>query len=548
MSACPQEFDHEEYEAALHRQAAHARRGLGDYGAPRRMGVELVPQIKDTRTEEEKMSDKAIVAQGKALANQWDSEDQVRNAVVAAYAGGNRGLSLAQINAVTKLAWLMQLDPSPGVGHLYPCTFKGVFTVIIGYQGYLYKAQQQHEFYYNPPREMTPEERELHGLEPGDVGAVCELIEMKRARWAKELGMPVPLIRGTSVWKKKARYDDKDKEWKSDNVPQSRSPFWVAGKNAVKDAIRQLGLGFGSFQIPTISGFEYDRESDSFSEVIDGEMVDKPVNQEPVIVETSKAEKLEVPPPVEPAKSDESEPATATKNSPLQALRETEPLAPPAGIVTDDKSPLPYKEFRADRVTVREKLSLTGEPGNMQYTVAIPNDSKLARTYSINVFTDAGYPNDERWQLAEDVASKEVLLDPPAMVTTSNGGYVPSIISVRKCTPDETKPVNSESRTPEIVEVVSETFVAEILTVRKRENDGKQILTVQMPKGGYAYGFSRKVFREAGYNTDDWKAEETRIDFIVKLEPPAEITTSKKGDSGFASIVGVKQVVKEEAA
>jgi hypothetical protein len=200
--------------------------------------------------------DKALARQQQALIRTgWDSIEEVKRNVVAAYSGGTKRLTNEQMAAMVAIAWNMSLDPSPGAGHIYAAEFGGKFTILIGYQGYLHRAQRDHKIYYNPARAMTQEERASHGLREDQVGAIVELYELDRAEVALKLGIKVQPIIGIGIWTN------------GDNVAKTKSGLWMAGKNAIKDAIRQLGLGFGATAIPNIAGFEYDRDTDTFTQI-----------------------------------------------------------------------------------------------------------------------------------------------------------------------------------------------------------------------------------------------------------------------------------------
>jgi hypothetical protein len=241
------------YEDALRREVEHNPLRSPARGRARSITNDSW-QPKDKRTEDEKLMDKMIVSQGMALERTaWDSIDEVKRHVLAAYGHGSKPLNASQIAAVVAIAWTMQLDPHPGSGHLQVWEQGGRLRIEPGYQGYIFKAKQQKQMFYNSPRPMTREERELRGLKDNEIGAVCELYEMEACRFQKELGLPISPIIGTAVWRPGM------------NVANARDPFWMASKNAVKDAIRQLGLGF-SRQTPEIEGFHYDRENDSWEE------------------------------------------------------------------------------------------------------------------------------------------------------------------------------------------------------------------------------------------------------------------------------------------
>lgn len=262
-------WDWQKFETAQSREAALARAALAGSGS-RRLGTVSQP-LQDTRTEEEKMNDKALVKQGEALIQtaNFGTMEQVQMLVIAAYGST---LTAAQINAMTAICFTMGLDPSPAVGHVYAYTdSKGVFRIVIGYQGYIQKAREQHEFIMYPPRPMTDDERYRHGLRDDQLGAICEVVNMREARMAQSVGLPIPRIVGSAVWNSLITwYDKSTSKTKSRpaDVPNGRTGQWVAEKSALKDALRKLGLSFGSFNIPQVNGFNYDAETDSFTEMI----------------------------------------------------------------------------------------------------------------------------------------------------------------------------------------------------------------------------------------------------------------------------------------
>lgn len=295
------DFDWRSYDQASARQVAISKSRLGANRHERRVGIPETPVI-ELRTNEEKMTDQAIVKQGDALMKTaWNDLEEVKQAVYAAYKGGNAALDNAEMKAVALIAFNLQLDPSPGVGHLYAWKDKDKdgnlrFTVTVGYQGYVHKANQQYSFVHHC-RPMTTTERQEHGLKDGEIGAICELYEVGRIQMWRDMGLEPKPIKGTAVWR--PEYNSEIKA-RSDKVPQGRSPLWVAEKNALKDAIRQLGIGFGSMVIPTIDGLEYDRESDGWSmPVVESPERESPTppakSEEPVEAEFTADKAEEVP-------------------------------------------------------------------------------------------------------------------------------------------------------------------------------------------------------------------------------------------------------------
>lgn len=267
-------FDQDDFEQAAAREAENGKRALGPTSSRRIGGNEKAAPVPQ-RSNDQVHQDRAIVRQGQARQMAFATKEDAVRAVQTAFAYGKLNLSSAEIFAISLVAFQMGLDPSPGVGHMYVWRDRGL-VIAIGYQGYLHKAKQQHEFFIQAKRPMTSEERVAHGLADGDVGGVCELIDMRSARMAKELDLPIPVITGIGIWKLESYH--KDNEWKSDTIPNTKTPLWVALKNALKDALRQLGVGFA----PTtqeVEGFHYDAGQDGFvqdggavEEVIEGDV------------------------------------------------------------------------------------------------------------------------------------------------------------------------------------------------------------------------------------------------------------------------------------
>jgi len=77
---------------------------------------------------------------------------------------------------------------------------------------------------------MTPEERAEHGIaeQPAAVGYVTTLYILADAIECQKAGIPYYPLVGTAVWRP------------GDEVPRGRTPAWVAKKNSLKDALRQV--------------------------------------------------------------------------------------------------------------------------------------------------------------------------------------------------------------------------------------------------------------------------------------------------------------------
>lgn len=242
------DFDWAAYDVA--RRKATENNPFGAKRHSRRLGQETPKREKLT------MEEQATVNQGNALVRTaYKDVDEVRRAVVAAYGAGNNSLTPPQIQAVAYIAWSMGLDPSPGVGHIYAYfDGKGKFIITIGYQGYAFKAKQQRKVYFKPARPMTDTERQLHGVLGANAAAIVELYDYEDARMCHEMGIIYEPIIGIAVHTGKA-------------TPETKTPFWVASKNALKDACRKLGVGFGTYEIPApnlVGGLVYNHETDEF--------------------------------------------------------------------------------------------------------------------------------------------------------------------------------------------------------------------------------------------------------------------------------------------
>ncbi len=142
-------------------------------------------------------------------------------------------IGLPGVALVAQVAILHGLDPLPGADHIYAWKQRDKRTgqekvmVTIGYKGLLHLARKQVRFTYQS-RPMTPEERTEHGLQDGAVGYVTTLHLIADALECKQAGIPYYPLVGSAVWRP------------GDEVPRGRTPVWVAKKNSLKDALRQI--------------------------------------------------------------------------------------------------------------------------------------------------------------------------------------------------------------------------------------------------------------------------------------------------------------------
>ena len=144
-------------------------------------------------------------------------------------------ISIAQnLNPFAREIWYI-----PGIG------------TVTGIEGYRKMAKRQ-AYYSAQTREMTPEEREAHQLNDGDIGAICELYRpdvimaaVKVNEAAGKIVIPIKPVIGTGI----RRAGEK-------RTPKGRSALWVAEKRAEADALRKafdLGIGYddnGTMAVP----------------------------------------------------------------------------------------------------------------------------------------------------------------------------------------------------------------------------------------------------------------------------------------------------------
>lgn len=233
---------------------------------------------KDTRSIEQKMTDQAIVQAAHSAVQETpgiNSQTEMEKAVRIAY-GSSGSLDDKHIMALAMLCWELKLSPNPALGHVWmipngkdKSTGKDKVIIMPGVYGLINLARRDHEFILREPRLMTDDERTKNGLEPGDVGVICPIIDMRQARPLAELakaGLPVRLEDaeqyGIGIWKKNVkRWDKETRSWvnKEDNVWQGGTPFLTARKRAIAAALKLLGLNSGVGLLPDLEryGFKY---------------------------------------------------------------------------------------------------------------------------------------------------------------------------------------------------------------------------------------------------------------------------------------------------
>lgn len=232
----------------------------------------------DKRSIEQKMNDKAVVQAVHSAVQEIpgiNSQAEMEKAVRIAY-GSNGTLDDKHIMALAMLCWELKLSPNPALGHVWmipvgrdKTTGKDKVIIMPGIYGLINLARRDHEFILREPRSMTDDEHAQNGLEPGDVGVICPIIDMRQARPLTELakaGLPVRLEDaeqyGIGIWKKNVkRWDREMRTWvnKEDNVWQGGTPFLTARKRAIAAALKLLGLNSGVGLLPNLEayGFKY---------------------------------------------------------------------------------------------------------------------------------------------------------------------------------------------------------------------------------------------------------------------------------------------------
>jgi len=161
-------------------------------------------------------------------------------------------IGLTGVALVAQVAILHGLDPLPGADHLYAWkqrdrrTGQEKVVVTIGYKGLLHLARKQVRFTYQS-RPMTDDERAEHGLQDGAVGYVTTLHLIADALECKQAGIPYHPIIGTATWKP------------GEEVPRGRTAAWVAKKNSLKDALRQVVTTGTRLQEAIDSALQLDR-------------------------------------------------------------------------------------------------------------------------------------------------------------------------------------------------------------------------------------------------------------------------------------------------
>jgi len=157
---------------------------------------------------------------------------------------GQKGVAM-----LAQIAIAHGLDPLPGSDHVYAWKQGGKLMVTIGYKGLLHLARQQVQFTHQS-RPMTEAERAENLLAPSDIGYVTEIYEIAKAAQCQQAGVPYFPIIGTAIWTTK------------DRVPAGKSGAWVARKNSLKDALRQIAKTGVRMEAALDQAFRQQQEAD----------------------------------------------------------------------------------------------------------------------------------------------------------------------------------------------------------------------------------------------------------------------------------------------
>jgi hypothetical protein len=149
---------------------------------------------------------------------------------------GTQGVAL-----VAQIAIAHGLDPLPGSDHVYAWQQGSKLYVVIGYKGLLHLARQQSHFTHQS-RPMTTEERQARGLTADQIGYVTEIWEIEKAKACQDAGIPYFPIRGEAVWQQRVQKHKRGGGTYTEynDPPSGRDGAWVARKNSLKDALRQI--------------------------------------------------------------------------------------------------------------------------------------------------------------------------------------------------------------------------------------------------------------------------------------------------------------------
>lgn len=150
--------------------------------------------------------------------------------------------------AAAQLAVAHDLDPFNGEIYIIKLGRKKVgndwvddYRAHIGVKGLRKKARRQAKYM---AQFRTMEAAEVKALrrgeyDPGDIGVECTLYRLDVARECKSIGIPyIPTV-AIGLWRQRAQYHSKKKEWMPDNIPNTWTAEQVAKKRAEINAIKE---------------------------------------------------------------------------------------------------------------------------------------------------------------------------------------------------------------------------------------------------------------------------------------------------------------------
>jgi hypothetical protein len=125
-------------------------------------------------------------------------------------------------------------------------------------------------------RTLSPEEaKALRGkdYDPGDIGVEATLVRFDDAMLAKQAGIPYQPRKAVGWYRVKARYNQKENKWVSDQVPNTWTPYDVAEKRAELSVLKKAFSWGRNVNVRVVDPALFDNSS------VDGEYIDKAISQ-----------------------------------------------------------------------------------------------------------------------------------------------------------------------------------------------------------------------------------------------------------------------------
>lgn len=237
------------------RAAARAKYALGDDLAARRLtDSPQVPIVIDSASADDKKEDHALALQEvRSSVTLFADEKAASQAVMTYFRGSNLSLTDQQVKLVAMLCRHWNVSPHQLYAFNTPAkNGQSQFIVIPHYEALIQKANQQHAWFILDSRPMTPAESETWAVTPAQIGAICQIVDVKKAQMARSLGLPAPIITGIGVWNKSA------------TPPNGRTGAWVATKRALRDALTRLGVELAPPLLTMPDNVSYDPADDAY--------------------------------------------------------------------------------------------------------------------------------------------------------------------------------------------------------------------------------------------------------------------------------------------